>query len=146
MRQSHLGNRRANRQTIFGQLFNGQKTFITNGILSDLVIVVAKTYTILGHKGISLLVVEEGMAGFERGRNLEKIGLKGQDTAEMYFSDVEVPAQNLLGEEGKGFIYLMQQLPQERLVVGALTRTLAARKSSRTACHCAFSYASSAPS
>ena len=61
------------------------------------------------------------MAGFERGRNLEKIGLKGQDTAEMYFSDVEVPAENLLGEEGKGFIYLMQQLPQERLVVGVLS-------------------------
>ena len=102
-------------------VLNGQKTFITNGILSDLVIVVAKTYTILGHKGISLLVVEEGMAGFERGRNLEKIGLKGQDTAEMYFSDVEVPAENLLGEEGKGFIYLMQQLAQERLVVGVLS-------------------------
>lgn len=99
---------------------NGQKTFITNGILSDAVIVVAKTDPEAGHRGISLLVVERGMEGFERGRNLEKIGLKAQDTAELYFDNVKVPANNLLGEEGQGFIYLMSQLPQERLAVAVV--------------------------
>lgn len=98
-------------------LLNGQKTFITNGILSDLVIVVTKTNPEARHSGISLLVVERGMPGFERGRNLEKIGMHAQDTAELFFENVEVPAENLLGEEGQGFIYLMQQLPQERLDV-----------------------------
>jgi alkylation response protein AidB-like acyl-CoA dehydrogenase len=96
-------------------LVNGQKTFITNGINSDLVIVVAKTDPAARHKGISLVVVERGMAGFSRGRNLEKIGLKAQDTAELFFDNVRVPAANLLGEEGKGFYYLIQRLPQERL-------------------------------
>lgn len=94
---------------------NGQKTFITNGINSDLVVVVAKTDPAARHRGISLLVVERGMAGFSRGRNLEKIGLKAQDTAELFFDNVRVPVTNLLGEEGKGFYYLMQRLPQERL-------------------------------
>ncbi|QUH04772.1 acyl-CoA dehydrogenase family protein [Saccharopolyspora erythraea] len=98
-------------------VLNGQKTFISNGILADLVIVVARTDADAGHEGISLLVVERGMAGFERGRNLEKIGQKSQDTAELFFNDVRVPAANLLGEEGKGFIYLMQNLPQERLSI-----------------------------
>jgi alkylation response protein AidB-like acyl-CoA dehydrogenase len=84
-------------------LLNGQKTFITNGILSDAVIVVAKTDPAAGHKGITLLVVECGMAGFERGRNLEKIGLKAQDTAELFFHDVQVPVENRLGAEGQGF-------------------------------------------
>ena len=101
-------------------VLNGQKTFITNGILSDVVIVVAKTNPEGGHSGISLLVVERGMEGFERGRNLEKIGLKAQDTAELYFRNVEVPLENLLGEEGKGFYYLMNQLPQERLAVAVI--------------------------
>jgi alkylation response protein AidB-like acyl-CoA dehydrogenase len=96
---------------------NGSKTFISNGILSDLVIVVAKTDPDAGHKGISLLVVERGMAGFERGRNLAKVGLKAQDTAELFFDDVVVPKQNLLGEEGEGFVYLMMNLPQERLAI-----------------------------
>src|SRR3954449_2049861 len=100
-------------------VLNGQKTFITNGILSDLVIVVARTDPEAGHRGISLLVVERGMAGFERGRNLDKIGLHAQDTAELYFTDVVVPKENLLGEEGKGFIYLMMNLPQERLIIAA---------------------------
>ena len=94
---------------------NGQKTFITNGINSDLVIAVVKTDPAARHKGISLLVIERGMAGFSRGRNLEKIGLKAQDTAELFFDNVRVPVANLLGEEGKGFYYLMQRLPQERL-------------------------------
>lgn len=96
---------------------NGQKTFISNGILADLVIVAAVTNPDAGSEGISLLVVERGMSGFERGRNLEKIGLKAQDTAELFFDDVRVPAANLLGEEGKGFVYLMERLPQERLAI-----------------------------
>ena len=98
-------------------VLNGSKTFISNGILSDLVIVVAKTDPEAGYKGISLLVVERGMAGFERGRNLDKIGLHAQDTAELFFDDVVVPKDNLLGEEGQGFIYLMTNLPQERLAI-----------------------------
>ncbi len=109
-------------------LLNGQKTFISNGILNDLVVVVARTDPSLGHKGISLLVVERGMAGYERGRNLEKIGQHAQDTAELFFRDVEVPVENLLGAEGKGFAYLMQSLPVERLIiaVGAVAAAEAA--------------------
>ena len=101
-------------------LLNGQKTFITNGILSDVVIVVAKTNPEMRHKGISLLVVERGMEGFKRGRKLEKVGQKAQDTAELYFEDMQVPVENLLGEEGRGFYYLMRQLAQERLSVAVL--------------------------
>jgi alkylation response protein AidB-like acyl-CoA dehydrogenase len=99
-------------------ILNGQKTFISNGIISDIVIVVAKTNPALRHKGISLLVVERNMEGFKRGRKLDKVGLKAQDTAELSFEDVKVPLTNLLGEEGKGFSYLMRQLAQERLSVG----------------------------
>ncbi|WP_372729133.1 acyl-CoA dehydrogenase family protein [Nocardioides sp.] len=101
-------------------LLNGSKTFISNGILADLVIVVARTDPDAGHQGISLLVVERGMAGFERGRNLEKMGLKAQDTAELFFDNVEVPKENLLGPEGSGFISLMQNLPQERISIAAI--------------------------
>ena len=100
-------------------LLNGSKTFISNGINADLVIVVARTDPEAGHKGISLLVVERGMEGFERGRNLDKIGLHAQDTAELSFTDVAVPKENLLGEEGQGFLYLMMNLPQERLIIAA---------------------------
>jgi alkylation response protein AidB-like acyl-CoA dehydrogenase len=100
-----------------GWIVNGSKTFITNGILSDLVIVAAKTDPSAGHRGMSLLVVERGMPGFERGRNLAKAGMHSQDTAELFFADVHVPRANLLGEEGKGFLYLMQNLPQERLSI-----------------------------
>ncbi|HEY7429910.1 MAG TPA: acyl-CoA dehydrogenase family protein [Streptosporangiaceae bacterium] len=103
---------------------NGSKTFISNGQLCDLVIVVARTDSQAGHRGISLLVVERGMPGFERGRNLDKIGLSAQDTSELFFHDVRVPVANLLGEEGGGFIALMQNLPQERLAIG--TTALAA--------------------
>lgn len=103
-------------------IVNGSKTFITNGIMSDLVVTVVKTNPELKHKGISLLVLERGMEGFERGRKLDKIGLKAQDTAELFFDNVRVPRENLLGDEGKGFVYLMQQLPQERLhvAIGAM--------------------------
>ncbi|HEU5034943.1 MAG TPA: acyl-CoA dehydrogenase family protein [Mycobacteriales bacterium] len=99
-------------------ILNGQKTFITNGINSDLVIVVAKTDPeAKAAYGTSLLVVERGMPGFERGRNLDKVGLKAQDTAELFFSDVRVPSANLLGEENRGFFHLMDNLPQERLAI-----------------------------
>ena len=91
-------------------MLNGQKTFISNGILADLVVVVARTDPDAGHQGISLLVVERGMEGFERGRNLEKIGQHAQDTAELFFADVRVPKANLLGEEGSGFVHLMTNL------------------------------------
>jgi alkylation response protein AidB-like acyl-CoA dehydrogenase len=100
-------------------ILNGSKTFISNGINADLVVVVARTDPDAGHQGISLLVVERGMEGFERGRNLDKIGLHAQDTAELSFTDVRVPKENLLGEEGQGFLYLMMNLPQERLIIGA---------------------------
>ena len=96
-------------------ILNGSKTFITNGQNADLVIVVAKTDPSKGAKGTSLIIVEEGMAGFEKGKNLKKVGMKAQDTSELFFQDVKVPAENLIGEEGMGFIYLMQELPQERL-------------------------------
>jgi long-chain-acyl-CoA dehydrogenase len=101
-------------------VLNGSKTFISNGILSDLVIVVARTDPDAGHQGISLLVVERGMDGFERGRNLDKIGLKAQDTAELFFDNVHVPKENLLGAEGSGFVSLMENLPQERISIAAI--------------------------
>jgi alkylation response protein AidB-like acyl-CoA dehydrogenase len=103
-------------------LVDGTKTFITNGINADLVIVAVKT-GVGGHqdrhRGISLLVIERGMDGFERGRNLEKIGQHAQDTAELSFSEVHVPVENLLGQEGAGFGYLVSNLPQERLSIAA---------------------------
>ncbi|ANY08615.1 acyl-CoA dehydrogenase family protein [Pseudonocardia sp. HH130630-07] len=98
-------------------ILNGSKTFITNGILADLVIVVAKTDAEAKHLGFTLFVVERGMAGFERGRRLEKVGMKAQDTAELSFTDVRVPDANRLGEVGQGFVYLMQNLAQERLSI-----------------------------
>ncbi|MRH89739.1 acyl-CoA dehydrogenase [Nocardia sp. SYP-A9097] len=101
-------------------ILNGSKTFITNGIIADIVIVVAQTDPEKGAMGFSLLVVERGMPGFERGRNLDKIGLKAQDTAELSFQDVRVPGKNLLGTEGQGFVHLMQNLPQERLSIAVM--------------------------
>ena len=101
-------------------VLNGAKTFITNGINADLVIVVACTDPGKGALGFSLLVVERDMEGFERGRKLDKIGLDAQDTAELSFADVLVPVENLLGEEGQGFVYLMQNLPQERISIAVM--------------------------
>jgi alkylation response protein AidB-like acyl-CoA dehydrogenase len=98
---------------------DGTKTFITNGINADLIVVAVKTDPSERHRGISLLVLERGMEGFERGRNLEKIGQHSQDTAELSFADVRVPVENLLGEEGSGFRYLVSNLPQERLSIAA---------------------------
>jgi alkylation response protein AidB-like acyl-CoA dehydrogenase len=94
---------------------NGAKTFITSGINADLVITAVKTDPTQKHKGMSLLVIERGMPGFERGRNLDKLGQHAQDTAELSFTDVRVPVQNLLGEEGRAFAHLVDRLPQERL-------------------------------
>ena len=96
---------------------NGAKTFITNGINADLVITVVRTDPDAGRHGLSLLVIERGMDGFERGRNLDKIGQKSADTAELFFSDVRVPVANLLGEEGNAMAYLTSNLPQERLSI-----------------------------
>jgi alkylation response protein AidB-like acyl-CoA dehydrogenase len=101
-------------------VLSGSKTYITNGINADLVIVAAKTDPTLGGRGISLLVVERGMAGFDRGRNLDKMGMHAQDTAELFFDEVEVPATNLLGEEGAGFGLLMGNLAQERLGIAIM--------------------------
>jgi len=100
-------------------VLNGAKTFITNGINADLVITAVKTDPSERHRGISLLVLERGMEGFERGRNLEKVGQHAQDTAELSFADVHVPLENLLGQEGEGFRYLVSNLPQERLSIAA---------------------------
>lgn len=103
-------------------VLNGSKTFISAGINSDLVIVVTRTDPNGGHKGFTLLVVERGMAGFERGRKLDKMGQHAQDTAELHFTDVRVPVENVLGEVNKGFYHLMHNLPSERLsiAIGAI--------------------------
>jgi len=101
-------------------VLSGAKTFISNGAMADLVVVVARTHPDAGHKGISLLVVERGMEGFERGRNLDKVGMHAQDTSELFFDDVAVPKSNLLGEEGGGFVHLMENLPQERLSIATM--------------------------
>jgi alkylation response protein AidB-like acyl-CoA dehydrogenase len=98
-------------------ILNGSKTFISSGINCDMVVVVTRTDPDAGHKGFSLLVVEEGMDGFSRGRKLDKMGLHVQDTAELNFENVRVPAANLLGKEGRGFYHLMQNLPSERLSI-----------------------------
>jgi alkylation response protein AidB-like acyl-CoA dehydrogenase len=117
-------------------VLNGQKTFISNGQLADLVIVVARTDPEVGSRGISLLMVERGMAGFERGRNLDKIGMHAQDTSELFFSDVRVPAANLLGDEGGGFVALMQNLPRERVAIGTTALAAAERVFEQTLEYC----------
>jgi len=100
-----------------GYKLNGSKTFITNGWNADMVITVAKTDPSKGAKGTSLLLVERGMEGFTHGRRLKKVGMKAQDTCELFFDNVSVPAENLLGDENQGFVYLMQELPWERLQI-----------------------------
>jgi long-chain-acyl-CoA dehydrogenase len=107
-------------------IVNGSKTFITNGINADLVITAVKTDPAQRHRGMSLLIIERGMEGFERGRNLDKVGLHSQDTAELFFHDVHVPVENRLGNEGEGFKYLVTNLPQERLSI-AVAGVAAAR-------------------
>ncbi|WP_329296461.1 acyl-CoA dehydrogenase family protein [Streptomyces pseudovenezuelae] len=108
-------------------VIDGSKTFITNGILADLVIVACKTDPEAGHKGISLIVVERGAEGFERGRKLDKVGMKAQDTAELFFHEVRVPAENLIGEEGRGFYHMMGNLPTERLAIAVSSLAAAER-------------------
>jgi alkylation response protein AidB-like acyl-CoA dehydrogenase len=108
-------------------IINGSKTYITNGQLCDLVIVVAKTQPELGAKGVSLILVEADRAGFTKGRKLDKIGQRSADTSELFFEDVRVPVSNRLGEEGRGFIYLMSQLPQERLSIAVAAQAQAQR-------------------
>lgn len=98
-------------------VINGQKTFITNGQLADFIVLACKTDPAAGAKGVSLIIVDADTPGFSRGRNLEKIGLKAQDTSELFFDNVRVPLTNLVGDEGKGFAYLMQELPRERLLI-----------------------------
>jgi alkylation response protein AidB-like acyl-CoA dehydrogenase len=106
---------------------NGSKTYITNGQSADLIVVVAKTDPTQGAKGISLILVEATRPGFKRGRNLDKIGQNSADTSELFFEDVRVPVANLLGDEGKGFSILMNQLPQERLGIAAQAQAGAQR-------------------
>ena len=113
-------------------VIKGQKIFISNGQIGDLFIVAAKTDASKGAHGISLFLVEADRKGFARGRNLEKAGMSAQDTSELFFDDVRVPAGNLLGEEGQGFRYLMTELPQERLLV-AITAVAAAEEAVRLA-------------
>ncbi|MGW0761697.1 acyl-CoA dehydrogenase family protein [Streptomyces sp. NPDC002814] len=108
-------------------VIDGSKTFITNGILADLVIVACKTDPEAGHKGISLIVVERGTEGFERGRKLDKVGMKAQDTAELFFHEVRVPAENLIGREGRGFYHMMGNLPTERLAIAVAALASAER-------------------
>lgn len=96
-------------------VINGAKTFITGGVIADIVLVVCRTDAAAGRKGFSIIVVEDGTPGFSKGKKLDKIGNRGSDTAELSFEDVRVPAENLLGEEGQGFYYLMRNLAKERL-------------------------------
>lgn len=106
---------------------NGSKTYITNGQNADLIVVVAKTDPTLGAKGISLILVDAGTPGFQRGRNLDKVGMHSADTSELFFEDVRVPITNCLGQEGQGFAYLMSQLPQERLSIAVSAQGAAQR-------------------
>jgi alkylation response protein AidB-like acyl-CoA dehydrogenase len=111
-------------------IINGSKTFISSGINCDLVVVVTRTDPEAGHKGFTLLVVEDGMEGFTRGRKLDKMGLHTQDTAELHFENVRVPVANVLGKEGRGFYHLMQNLPSERLSI-AISAIYGARETWR---------------
>src|ERR1700734_698865 len=117
-------------------ILNGQKTFISNGQLCDIAIVVARTSLEAGHRGISLLVVENDMPGFTRGRNLEKMGMHAQDTSELFFTDVRVPRSNVLGELGGGFAALMRNLSRERVTIGITALAIAAQAFDDTLAYC----------
>ncbi|MGI8664804.1 MAG: acyl-CoA dehydrogenase family protein [Jatrophihabitans sp.] len=117
-------------------LLNGQKTFISNGIHADLVLVAAKTDPSQGAGGLSIIVVERGTPGFERGRNLDKIGMKAQDTAELFFADARVPVANLLGEEGQGFRYLIENLVRERVTIAVVAVAAAEAMLELTIAYC----------
>lgn len=117
-------------------IINGAKTFISNGHHCDIVIVACKTDPKAGHRGVSLIVVESGTPGFNKGRKLDKLGLRSQDTTELFFEDCRVPAANLLGQEGMGFIYLMQKLQQERLVSSLGSQALAEKMLAQTIEYC----------
>jgi len=119
-------------------VINGQKTFISNGISCDLVVLVCKTDTEVkpAHKGISLMAVEDGTPGFIKGRKLEKMGFKMSDTAELLFEDCRVPRENLLGEEGRGFVYLMEKLQEERLCVVIQSQVAAETMLEMTIAYC----------
>lgn len=120
-----------------GYRLSGAKTFITNGIHADLVVVAAKTAPRRGARGISLLIVERGMEGFTRGRPMKKIGMHAQDTAELFFDEVFVPRENLLGAENRGLLYITDNLPQERLSIGAYSVAGAETALAHTVRHCA---------
>ncbi len=117
-------------------VLSGSKTFITNGILADLVLVVARTDPDQGAHGFSLLAVERGMPGFERGRNLDKVGMKAQDTAELFFDEVRVPDANVVGRLGGGFVHLMEKLPQERLSIAVVAVAAAEKVFELTLTYC----------
>lgn len=108
-------------------VINGSKTFISNGVLADLVILAVKTDPSAGAKGITLFVIEDGTPGFEKGKQIPKVGLHAQDTAELFFDDCRVPAANMLGKEGEGFKYLMEKLQQERIMVSLVAQASAER-------------------
>jgi acyl-CoA dehydrogenase len=128
-----------------GWVLDGQKVFITNGQIADLYIVVAKTDPAAGARGVSLFLVPHGTPGFTRGRRLEKVGMHAQDTSELFFEGARLPADALLGEEGQGFAALMQELPQERLLV-AITAVAATEEALRlTLAHVAERQAFGAP-
>ena len=117
-------------------VINGQKTFITNGYIADLIVLAVKTDSDAGHRGISLILVDKDAPGFHRGRKLEKMGAHLAETAELFFEDCRVPAANLLGEEGKGFKYMMAKLQQERLEVSIKCQLLGRRSAQGSAQLC----------
>jgi alkylation response protein AidB-like acyl-CoA dehydrogenase len=117
-------------------IVNGQKTFITNGTLADLVVTAVKTSPEKGSRGLTLLGIERGMPGFERGRKLDKIGMKAQDTAELFFTNVRVPAANVIGNVDGGFIHLMENLPQERLAIAVASLAACERAFEDTLAYC----------
>jgi acyl-CoA dehydrogenase len=105
-------------------IVNGQKVFISNGQLCDFIVLATKTDSHAGAKGVTLFIVESDRPGFKRGRNLQKLGMKAQDTSELFFDNVRIPAANMLGKEGKGFAQMMTKLPQERLAQAIRSATV----------------------